>query len=152
MIQLLWNRLIDRGYTPEKLLSIFEDATTKIKKKQDDNIKKTIENTRNCVEHSTNLIIAKPDDKPNQVFFHLQYHPRGISRNKIQALYQDICATPDSDTGQSFKNTDTVLGGTFEIDKLTVAYSRAQNLRDILNPTTMEEFEGKEVSTFIASR
>ena len=152
MIQLLWNRLIDRGYTPEKLLSIFEDATTKIKKKQDDNIKKTIENTRNCVENSTNLIIAKPDDKPNQVFFHLQYHPRGISRNKIQAMYQEICATPDSDTGQSFKGTDTVLGGTFEIDKLTVAYSRAQNLRDILNPTTMEEFEGKEVSTFIASR
>jgi hypothetical protein len=139
MIQLFWNRLLDRGYKQEQLLPIFQDALTKNKYKK---------GRPSCDNPRTDFI----QDEGSQAFFHLQYHPRGISRNQIQTLYRDICAKPDTKTGQSFRNTDTMNGGNLRVSKLTVAYSRAQNLRDILNPTTLEDIQGQEVSNFIAPR
>lgn len=71
MRQHLWSKLIDRGYTTQQLQPLFQTAMNKI--------------------HSQEQTIATPnadDDKP--LFFHLEYHPRGVQRPQIRTAYQNI--------------------------------------------------------------
>jgi hypothetical protein len=85
----------------------------------------------------------------DQLFFHLPYHPRGISRRFIQQQHKNICKSTDN-LGDSFlrmKNEDT--GSTMRIKKLMVAYSRPKNIRDLLTPSKLTEFEDCTVEQYI---
>ena len=95
-----------------------------------------------------------PSSTPNQLFLHVQYHPKGVSRRQIQQKYHQICeshndtsplptapSTQQTTPNEGFNNMpNRNTGSIMKIDGLTVAYSRPQNLRDILCPSTLREF------------
>ena len=79
----------------------------------------------------------------NRLFFHLPYHPRDISCQKIRNIYDDTCQP----TLQCLHNDET--DGTMHINKFIIAYSRPSNLRDILCPSTLVETDDIKVSKYI---
>ena len=85
----------------------------------------------------------------SQLFFHSQYHPKSLLRAFIQQTYKDTCNKEDH-RGESFSNAaNEEKGSTMVISKLTVAYSRPKNLRDILSPSKLREFNGCRVENFL---
>ena len=129
MIKLLFQRMLLRGYLKETIAPVFIDAVKRITELNENP-------TRNdAVETKTPL---------NQLFLHLPYHPRDVSRNFIRKNYENTCNKGKS----SFQNYETETG-TMKINKFTIAYSRPKNLRDILSPSTLKETEDIQVSNFI---
>jgi hypothetical protein len=78
----------------------------------------------------------------SQVFLHAEYHPRQIDRLEIQKVFRELCAGPLRDTA----NDENIPTG---IERLTIAYSRPPNLRDLLCRTKMVQPENDRVSTYI---
>jgi hypothetical protein len=76
------------------------------------------------------------------VILHVEYHPRQIERLEIQKVFSEICAGPFRDT----PNKENKRTG---IKRLTIAYSRPPNLRDLLCRTKMEQRENERVSDHI---
>jgi hypothetical protein len=65
------------------------------------------------------------------VFFHLQYHPSNPSASVIQQLWRTHVFTPPGATPlYLLKNRE---GHPVNIKKLTIAYSRAPNLGNLLS-------------------
>jgi hypothetical protein len=77
-----------------------------------------------------------------QVFLHMEYHPRQIERPTVQKLYRDICSTLFHAT----VNMDNQRAG---LERLTIALSRPPNLRDRLCRTKMVQPENDHVSDYI---
>ena len=86
--------------------------------------------------------------KDDSLFFHLPYHPKSISCKLIQQKYKEHCECPDR-FGESFWHSKNNEGGVLEINKLTVAYSRPKNLRDLLSPSRLLEFDDCTVHHFM---
>ena len=79
------------------------------------------------VKTATSLEIPKPtsmaaeiekNDKEERCFIHMKYHPRGISRQQIRTIFDETC--------NNFNNTAA------KVERVTVALSRATNLKDEL--------------------
>lgn len=127
MTKLLLQRLLRRGHKLPTLETIFQNAISKI-------------------EHDANNpfsnVQTTPQTQPHtdRLFFHLPYHPRDISRQKIRNIYEDECAP----TLQCLHNDET--DGNMRITNFTIAYSRPTNLRDILCPSTLVETDEINVS------
>ena len=208
MSKLLFKRLQSRGHKHTNLKLLFKETLTKL----------TSPHSKLLI-HKPSKISSPPTHHPisttpkNNLFLHLQYHPKGISRQSIQQSYTQHCTsntyksqhsqhlnlsaihnnntinntlhnaaslsspthhsplqhkTPQTTT-QRIGNTQNLItppsqsstsdsdpgfdqmynpssGVTMKIDKLTVAYSRPTNLRDILCPSTLFEFGNTSVS------
>jgi hypothetical protein len=94
-------------------------------------------------------VYKKTDEERDDIFFHLTYHPRDISRRTIQDIYTKYCNTKDN-LGESFQAMrNQEKGGTMKISKLTIAYRRAKNLRDLLCKSTLRDIEGYRASDFL---
>ena len=74
---------------------------------------------------------------PERQFFHLEFHPKDISRNRIQQLYKTHCNLPDKDNNSFLTGYENKHGNLMKINKLTIAYSRPKNLRDHLCPSKL---------------
>ena len=136
-INLLYNRLLTRGYDKEVLIQLFDEVATKIDEKPMAKVEIATKNEE------------KIADEGKQIFYHMQYHPKSVSRQHIQQAYTDTCDKVDN-LGESFQCTYNALNdGYMKIKKLTVAYSRPKNLRDILSPSRLEEFDGCRVTNFL---
>lgn len=112
----MW-RLEARGHARENLIPIFKEAFHKISESQDS------ASTRSSSNAASPL---------NTLFFHGEYHPRGISRRDVRKAYSDI------------------LEGHCGFDRLVVAYSKPQNLRGALMRTKLSEPDGFRASDFIS--
>ena len=135
-VKKLFERLLARGYEKETLVTLFNEVAAKLDQKSLNKPgNKTI----------TDSILSRTD---SPLFFHLPYHPKGVSRSFIQQSYKNICEKPD-ELGESFRKMKTESGGTMKVPKLTVAYNRAQNLRDVLTPSTLEEFDDCTVQNLL---
>ena len=137
MVTKLFERLIARGYNRTELGILFDEVAKKLgstsyRQKDKANQCKTNGNT----------------DKEGNLFFHLPYHPKDVSRKFIQKKYEEICEKLDN-LGESFRTARNEAGGLMTIPKLTVAYSRPKNLRDILSPSRLLEFEDCSVKMFM---
>ena len=123
MITLLRQRLIARGHQPSSIDPVFRECGLHLRRKM---------NMLNAATTS-----SETDTIQTRLFFHIPFHPRDISRIKLQSLYQTHCNTPD-ERGESFcTGFKNQKGQQMKIDKLTIAYSRPKNLQDLLNPTTL---------------
>jgi hypothetical protein len=71
-------------------------------------------------------------DPSNTLFFHWEYHPRGISRQLIRREYKEHC---DGKTGFA---------------RMVVAFSRPRNLRDAIIKSKLPDKEGENVSDVYA--
>ena len=56
------------------------------------------------------------------------------------------------DIVEPVKKMKTETGGIMRVPKLTVAYNRAKNIRDVLTPSTLEEFDDCTVQGFLKTR
>ena len=133
-VKRLFHRLLARGYKKDQLSTVFNEAAEKLNnpKKRRDKINE--------------ISVGKNED--NQLFFHLTYHPRGVSRRFVQQKYKEICVRPNN-LGESFCLTKNTTGGVMRIRKLTVAYSRPKNLRDLMSPSKLLEFNDCKVQKFL---
>lgn len=118
-IHLFFNRLLDRGYSLTQLVPLFLTAEEKAKKQV------TARQLQQQNPHP-------PSPQGNQdVFFHLRYHSANPPSKQIQHMWQSLVMTPKNNkTLNQLHNRD---GYPISIRKLTVAYSRAPNLGNILS-------------------
>ena len=133
-VSLLFERLIARSHKREDTVKVFKWASAKIKGK-----------LRGQVEDD-NQVIKKSSVSNKNLFFHLKYHPKDISRQKIQDIYEKTCATPDADK-ESLRSVMTHRETRLNIEGLTVAYSRPKNLRDCLVQSRLVETSEINVET-----
>lgn len=124
--EFLLNNLIDRGYSAERLQPIFVTAAKLIDEKTNGN---------------KNLTISSSTDTKNDIYFHIPFHPKDVSRQKIQQLYNTHCVLGKN----GFENLATKNGSYMKVKKLTVAYSRPRNLRDCLVQSKLIETEEANV-------
>ena len=71
---------------------------------------------------------AETLEPKKNLFFHIPFHPKDVSRQQIQKLYNECCVEGDD----GFNCLTTKSGSEMKIQTLTVAYSRPKNLRDCL--------------------
>ena len=133
MTKLLFNRLLARGHSADSLYSLFLQAATSIDKKHTD---------KN--QHSKHK-----DKNSNEIFLKWKYHPQDISRKQMQHSYHKTCELRSFSAPQGFKKLHTDHGSTMTIDKLTIAYTRDQNLRDLLIPSRLPNLPDYTVSTLL---
>lgn len=133
-IYLFFNRLLDRGYSLSHLIPLFLTAEQKARTHRS-----KLQHQRGILQnHPPEEVVANTGSIPTKVnkantgvFLHLQYHPDNPSANKIQRLWRRIVFTPPGQTPlYQLKNRD---GYPIDIHKLTIAYSRAPNLGNLLS-------------------
>ena len=119
-----FTRLLDRGYTPEYLLPIFLSAE-----------KKAYSHRHLRLQQLTHPAATLP--RPSQqntndsTFLHLQYHPANPPSSTIQDIWRKTVLTPLMKPPlYHLRNRD---GHLIDIKRLTIAYSRAPNLGNILS-------------------
>ena len=136
MVHLLFRRLQYRGHKTNDLQVLFLDA-----------VEKNQERNSSTVDRD----LQKPNDSKldNCLYFHIPFHPRDISRKKIRDIYEKICENEPSELGNFKSMTNGKTGELMTIDRLTVAYHRPKNLRDLLCPSALSESDSCKVSNFI---
>ena len=167
LANLLFKRLKIRGRQTNDLITNFKDALSCVEKRQQQTLLlfPSTQNPHNPPHHSQPSQTLSPSPTPptnrnqqtqqksnlppdNQIFFHLQYHPRGVTRHTIQQTYISQCTTTSLTNKYGFDNMpNDTTGGTLAIKKLTIDYHRPTNLRDILCPSTLQEHNDTTVST-----
>ena len=131
--KLLFKRLCSRGHKPEHLYPLFLQAANTID---------TTQTPHHPLPNSTNT-------NSTEIFIKWMFHPNGIPRQKIQQTYKTICETPLPNSPLGFQHLHTPNGKTLNITKLTVAYTRNRNLRDILIPSKLPPLLDNNASNFL---
>ena len=136
--RLLYDRLLAKGHTAKNIKPIFITAAERLGA--------TLTDTRtlNLDKHKRNKSTT------NKLFFNLPFHPKDVSRQYIRDMYENTCKTPDKN-GDSLKHFETELGSKFQIERMTLAYHRPKNLRDLLSPSTLRETTTLNVTTVLNS-
>ena len=134
-IKLLYSRFIAQGHTRECLNPVFMAAAENLSNTRLDIPSPAIDMVRNKCQISTNK---------NHLFFHVPFHPKEITRREIQISYSQTCDREDGTSFRRLQNDETDMW--MSIDRLTVAYSRPRNLRDILNPKRLPDMPNNNVS------
>ena len=145
--RLLYDRLLARGHTAKNIKPIFITAAERLEAVQRDtpNSRHSLHSHANAIKNHTSNTNPR-----NRLFFHLPFHPKDVSRQCIRDLYENTCETPDKN-GESLKHFETELGSKFKIDRMTLAYHRPKNLRDLLSPSTLRETNTLNVNTVLNS-
>ncbi|KAL7469413.1 hypothetical protein ACHAXS_009674 [Conticribra weissflogii] len=124
VVILLYRRLTTRGWNAPWIKQLILTAVTKAQ------------------QHSkvpTPNIQQQPT-KNHSIFLHLQYHPNDVPQNELRAIYAKNC--------KHLEQLTTDKGKDLSLTSLTIAYSRAKNLRDILTSARLHPVEGKEVKHY----
>ena len=129
-IQAFYMKLLRRGYSRQTIRSLFREAISKAR-----------------------AYIANPPDPSatpqptdrNQMIFHLRYHPRNPSSKALQhAWYSTVSEPPYTKPLADIKNYGGIKIG---ISRMTIAYSRPNNLGNILSYRKLKP-NGPPVSSF----
>ena len=132
-VNLLYHRLIARGYTQSQLVPIFNSAESKLKQP-------LVSKFKNNIQH-----VKKSDT--DKLFFHLEFHPRDISRQEIHRIYTKTCEQGYQPLSHLYNDEHDAW---MNLPHVTVAYSRCKNLRDKLFPSTLFETDTIKVSNYTA--
>ena len=108
------SHLIARGHSSQNISKLFLEAADKI----DQGLCK---NSHQTVKATT----------ASSLFFHVQFHPRGLSRKTIRTTYTRYCE------------------GHTNFNRLTIAYSRPPNLRDALIKSRLRATPDYIVSNYL---
>ena len=136
MTQLLFQRLVARGHSPHTLLPLFLTAASNIK-----------QHSPSPSKHNSHTLTAQ---HPNEVFLKWKFHPLDISRRLIQNTYQQTCNLPSFSAPGGFRLLHTDHGTNMRIKKLTIAYTRDHNLRDLLIPSRLPNSSSPTVSSLLS--
>ena len=113
--KLLYQRLIDRGHNCEILKQIFTDAADRL-------------NMPERYNHEANQNISNHDTR---IFVHIPYHPRDILQICLRQIYKE--------TFENKSLSTTCDAQQFDINQMTVAYSRCQNINNTLCSSTLKD-------------
>lgn len=120
-ISSFFNRLLERGYSLEHLIPLFLNAEQKVKDRITCESENRLQNVPQDIRHTTD----------QSAFFHLTYHPNNPPAREIQTLWRTHVQSPPSKPSLTqLTNRD---GAYIPIKQLTVAYSRAPNLGNLLS-------------------
>jgi hypothetical protein len=125
IVSKFFQHLCERGHNINNLQQLFLQAAEHIKSNTSTSTSKNING--------------------KQVFFHLQYHPRQITRSVIQNLYQKHCH-------HTFSSSINNEGKIVPIKKLTIAYHRAKTIRNIVNKIKLTQPVNQTVQDIINQR
>ena len=135
MVSLLYSRLLARGHKSDSLKQLFLEAIQAIKDYSNPLVLTDLE--------SKDDNLTNPD---NRIFFHIPYHPRDISRQKIRDIYEATCENNTT----NFQNAVNVQSRELmQIKQLTVAYHRPKNLRDVICPSALVESDTCYVTKYL---
>ena len=102
MTELLFKRLLNRGYNASDISPVFNEAALKI-------------NTKDCRSFTPSTSSpSKSSLSEKRIFFHYEYHKRDVSRKCIRDAYDLTCNTPNED-GNSFESHPTPHGEEFSV-------------------------------------
>ena len=128
MTVLLFQRLTARWWENALPQRILNDASEKVDTK--------CLFQENAREKGKSWQRTRPD-----FYSHKIYYPNGISREEIRPAYRETC-------GDTFQDLTTENGGRIQIKETTIAYSRPQNLRDLLILAKLCEGQVRRVLPF----
>ena len=133
-IYLFFNRLLDHGYSLTHLIPIFLTAEQNARMRREKRLSlQTNPYTPQRQEHTndTRMITTQNSQDDKGIFLHLQYHPSNPSAPIIQKIWRRCVLTPP-DSAPLYQLTNKE-GHLVDIKKLTIAYSRAPNLGNLLS-------------------
>ena len=143
---LLFNRLLARGHTKTNLHKLFREATLKLKKlKRNNYLQQPIRNKHTEIENEITKFTEnklnpnyEPDtSKTKQLIFHTQFHPRDMSRKKIQHHFKNTLHNNTNTTHNIRPPNQTPTKQRTNKTQLTIAYSKGRNLFDTLCSSTI---------------
>jgi hypothetical protein len=120
MAKLLARRLVARGYSLETLKPVFARANARLLASDP-----RLQQTRTPVNND--------DTSKKPIIFHLQHHPRGISRQQVRTAYADT------------------LGNLLPDRRLLIAVSRPKNIKDRVCSTILPDIAGENPSDHITT-
>ena len=137
--------LLARGYSEDKIKPIFLKAARIFEEKL---LKQKVNHREQ--QRCNEFELRK--ERKERIFLHFQYHPKDVSRQRIQTLFHNTClSTKNEHSLQCLQDSSPPEGngGTLTIKRATVAYSRAPNIRDKVSPSTLFQPPGLNVSDVI---
>jgi hypothetical protein len=131
-LQQLVRRLVVRGYNQSYLVAIINSAYNRIK-----NTQHSTPNTKNVLNN-------------NEVcFLHAYYHPKDPKSFQIQQIFQREMIKPPN----MYKKLENLLNhrkARLQVNRLIIAYHRAQNLGNLLSCRVIKDNDGPNVSTYLS--
>ena len=140
-----YSHLLARGYSEDKIKPIFLKAARIFEEKL---LKQKVNHREQ--QRCNEFELRK--ERKERIFLHFQYHPKDVSRQRIQTLFHNTClSTKNEHSLQCLQDSSPPegYGGTLTIKRATVAYSRAPNIRDKVSPSTLFQPPGLNVSDVI---
>ena len=137
MVRHIFKRLLNRGHKVEDLRDFFLNTVHKI----EDRNNHTVNTTRKRPNNDSSL--------GNSIYFHILFHPRDISRKKIRDIYERVCESQPIHLGNFKHMYNDESERVMKIDKLTVAYHRPKNIRDLLCPSALTESDSCQVARYV---
>ena len=127
---LLYHRLIARGHNQTNLNEHFRDAAIKLSTQSSS----PTTTPPYIIQHPCHKKRKLTTNNDDNIFFHIPYHPRDISRQQFHSIYNSTLhnTSPTTCNIRTYHNMN--------IKKLTIAYSRGPNLFDILCSSTLHEY------------
>ena len=117
-----YGHLLNRGYTPEKLTPIFQEAAATIDTRSLRLIKRSASNHEPLTA-----------DTKSNLFLHWEYHPRDIPRQLIRKVFNDTIMP-------------ALIDSPISVTRITIAYSTPRSLAQCLTKTQLREPDGHRVS------
>ena len=117
-VAFLFTKLRERGHDAETLKELFSRASEKIVSRNG--------NTKQFIQTHNERKNTK-----RTMFFHCEYHPRGIPRPHLQSAWHSS------------------VGELIFYEDQTICYSRPRNLRDLLIPSNLGRFTGHNPSDIL---
>jgi hypothetical protein len=136
-INRFYARILARGYTRATVDPLFEQAARRHEKPK---LRFSFQPTAASDEES---------EQGETLFFHIEYHPRDVSRRAIQETYAATCCSENA-ASAGFSRIFTEGGGEMKIIKFMISYKRPQNLRDVIIPSSFFETDQVKISRKIA--
>ena len=124
--KLFFDRLLARGHKKDDITELFLLAAKKFDSKDNDSRLRIKSNAENKAS----------EEKKDRLFLHFEFHPRDISRQTIHKIFERTCLNPNETTCNMnvFPNK---FGKVMKIEKATVAYTRAKNIREIVTSSKL---------------
>ena len=128
-----FQRLQDRGHNPLKLQQIFLETATKLDTPLPD-YQPNDTSLDHRSHHPRHHSLSSPP-KTTDLYLKWRFHPNDIAKTTIRRIYKQTCESITPTAPLGFRELPTDNGSTMTINKLTVAYTRDKNLRDLLIPS-----------------
>jgi hypothetical protein len=131
-----YKRLVDRGYSRDKLLPLFEKGV--------DNATDYILMTLEQREARIKAKVGKSDER---IFLYIPFHPQNPSSGNLQHLWNDLIYLPPGE--ENLNRLKNHLGHRVPVKRLIVAYRCNPNIANLTSYRKLSSRTGLKVSLFI---